>query len=666
MPTSIALMHSPAHYKAFENSPDFDETALIVTPDLLLADHLERSGLPHAETWDFLKNSDIDLAISQCKELSNSWWRRDFSGIMHQGVDLCDAIQRDMWFFLIETLLSKTILERIIERFSPLSVQLFEEEPEPKFWEGSGNKPHFFNAVACFLCEGKGIKFKNISATLSEKSAQQNKKTPEKPGPLPKWPYDSRSKPKAKNILLYFTEVDYRKHERFLSALNRSKKFNCHLLRNTNFNAPGFENKGIIWGNVIDWFTMPRNLEAEIDQRFHDFERQPHPSADDFGYIFANQHMNFQFKGVRENIKRAARIASAAELLMDAVRPTLSVSGIDTFGQGYIWNRIAGRHGVPTLAFPHGSIGSRFYTYEKYHSEARHIAVEGDHARKMFMSFGRPENEIEIVGAGYPDISQGANPSNKTRHRVLLMTLTAAFTLATPTGSASALRRQWPEIVKGIEARPELTFEIKPHPRYDYYDFYKGIVASGPKNLKISEQDSLEQALSKASAAILVGPPSTAALTAILAGVPVIHINGSAYDAKSLETCLDQCGIVQTPTPEEMFQDLDRIMTDKEFRFEILNRVKGFLPRLARPGSPEKVVERCMALCERLAIESTGEYGLEAMEQLKRIWMLRHFLDVGDREGITLELETINSKHPGATESILYKNALDSLGGRPY
>lgn len=666
MPTSIALMHSQAHYKAFENSPDFDETTLIVTPDILFADHLKGRGQPHVEIWDFLKSSDIDLAINQCRELSGSWWRRDFSGIVHQGVDLCDAIQRDMWFFFIETLLAKTILNRIINRFSPTSVQLFKEEPEPKFWEGSGNRPHFFNAVAFFLCRKKGIECKNISGCLTEESAMNNKKAPEKSGPLPEWPYGLRSKPKAKNILFYFTEVDYRKHAKFLSALDRSKDFKCHLLRNTNYNAPEFENRGIIWGNVIDWFTLPRNLEQEINQRFHEFERKPHPLADDFGYIFANQHMRFQFKGVMENIKRAARIASAVELLMDAIRPALSISGIDTFGQGYIWNRIAEKHEVPTLAFPHGSIGSRFYTYEKYHSEARHIAVEGDYARKMFMSFGRPENEIKVVGAGYPGISQGANPSKKTKHRVLLMTLTAAFTLATPTASASVLRRQWPKILKGIEERPELAFEIKPHPRYDYYGLYEEIVANGPDNLKISGQSSLEQALGGTVAAILVGPPSTAVLVAMLAGVPAIHLNGSAYEAKGLETCLDQSGLIQAPTPEEAFEALDNLLNDKAFAANHLEQVAKFLPQMTRPGSPKQVTARCMALAERLAAKPGRGYDAATLEQVKRIWTLRHCLDAGDREGVTRELEKIGKEHPEAVESILCRNALASLGGRPY
>ncbi|MDY7000175.1 MAG: hypothetical protein SVS15_00150 [Thermodesulfobacteriota bacterium] len=661
MSAKLALMHNMAHYSAFKDGAHHAESVVVVTPDLLLADHLDRAGLPFLETWDFLTGRDIDQAQRLSKEMSRSWWRPCFSGLFHAGVDLGDAIQRDMWFFFIEAILSKFILERIFERFSPREVYLFPEKPEPKFWEVSGDAPHVFHAVARRLCDEKGIRRTELAAGLPGNWAPGTKNAPPPAGPLPPWPYDRRSPSGSKNVLLYFTEVDYRKHANFLSALNRSPRFNCHLLRNTNYEAPEFKNQGIIWGNVIDWFKVPDALETEINDRGQAFEDSAHPLAREFGWIFANPHMDFQFKGVVGNLKRAARIAAAADLLMKALNPGLSISGIDTFGQGFIWNRVAKNHGVPTLAFPHGSVGSRFYLYEKLHSEAGHIALEGEYAKRMFKELGRRPECMDVVGAGF-SVNAG-NMEKVQRHgtKVLLMTTIAAPNLASPMASSAVLRRQWSEIIEEIGKRPDVEFEIKPHPRYDYYDFYQRFTAHGPDNVRLSPESSLEQALNGSSAAVLVGPPSTAVLLAMLAKIPTIHLNGSEYRARGLQTCLPQSGIIQVGTAGEMFEALDRIFADESFRRNTLQRVDEFLPDLARPGSPEEVLKRTIALAERLAGSAEGQYDAEAMEELERIWMLRHFMDAGDRERIRRELDAVRERHADAADSIFVRSALDMI-----
>ena len=624
--TQLVLLHDLAAYGAFRDHPADTSDAVVVTPSLLLADALEREGRPFIEIWDYLKGDDVRRAHGECKRLAAAWWRPYFSDILHEGVDIGHAVQSDMWFFFVEALISERIFSRILAEHAPTSFLFFRQEGVPRFWEGAGDRQDVFLAVARWLCERASVETVPLDLPEIEAGGAETKRPVMADTTLPPWPYRDFGGGE-KRALFYFTEVDYGKHANLIRDL-ASGGYACHLLRNTNYPTPLLPETGIIWGNVIDSRTVPDALKAKVREGAARFAASP---PQELPHVFANPHLAFQFRGAADLYLRSIRIAGAARLVLDAVSPHLCVNGIDSTGQGVILNRIARQKNIPTLTFPHGSVGSRFYTFERFRSEADHIAVEGPWARDRFVELGRRPESVTVVGTGF---GHGARRTgNGAADTVLLMTTIAAPHLATPIASAARLRRSWQALAEEAGKRPHLKFLIKPHPRYDYYPFYEKLVARGPDNLWLAGEVSLEKALSTAAAAVLVGPPSTAALVALAANVPTLQLASADYDSETLESGIEQSGLRQWASAAELFADLDEVLG------EALPPAGG-LDRLLTIRSPEAVAEASVSLARSLAGESAPAPDPDAVAGLRSVWQVRHHLDADDRDAAAREVAT--------------------------
>ena len=625
--TRLVLLHDLAAYGAFREHPGYSPDAVVVTPSLLLADALEREGRPFLEIWDFLTSDDIRMAHNECKRLAASWWRPYFSDLLHQGVDIGHAVQNDMWFFFIEALVSERIFSRILKQHAPESVLFFPQEGVPKFWEGPGDRQDVFLGVARWLCERASVE--TVPLRLPEIAARrpETKRMARVGTALPPWPHKEFDRTE-KRALFYLNEVDYKKYSWLIRDLAQSGGYSCYLLRNTNYETPSLPESGIIWGNVIDSRTVPDALEARVRMGAARFAASP---PGELPHVFANPHLAFQFRGAADLYLRSIRIAEAARLVLDAVSPHLCVNDIDSTGQGVILNRIARQKNIPTLTFPHGSVGSRFYVYERFSSEADHIAVEGPWARDRFVELGRRPESVTVVGTGFGHNAD--RTGNGAADTVLLMTTIAAPHLGTPIASAARLRRSWQALVEEVGKRPHLQFLIKPHPRYDYYPFYEKLVARGPDNLQLAQESSLEKVLSTAAAAILIGPPSTAALVALAAKVPTLHLSSANYDSETLETGIEQSGLRQWASAAELFADLDEVLG------EALPPAGG-LDRLLTIRSPEAVAEASVSLARSLAGESAPAPDPDAVAGLRSVWQVRHHLDADDRDAAAREAAT--------------------------
>src|SRR5208283_4818732 len=90
-------------------------------------------------------------------------------------------------------------------------------------------------------------------------------------------------------------------------------------------------------------------------------------------------------------------------------------------------------------------------------------------------------------------------------------------------------------IVEWAGRHPELTVLIKPHPSYDYYDFYRRLSAEGPPNLVYLETADLSSVLAAADLSVLINCVTTAGLESMLHGVPVIFLKQAGYPTPSRE-----------------------------------------------------------------------------------------------------------------------------------
>ena len=212
---------------------------------------------------------------------------------------------------------------------------------------------------------------------------------------------------------------------------------------------------------------------------------------------------------------------------------------------------------------------------------------------------------------------------------ILLLTAPTNISVAQPGAEPARHRQTWRELVVLAEGRPDLTFAIKPHPAYDFVEFYRYLCQAGPPNLVLLAPNSLGVALRACDVAVLVNYCSTVALEAMQAGVPVVFIRTAIYQTEMHKDPLEERGAVNVTSVAELEISVDRLLRDRAFRQNVIDDAE-LLVRSLVGEQPNSALKRLMTEFEKITTTADdnpapvttglGESNVEAiLDQMRRL-----------------------------------------------
>lgn len=360
--------------------------------------------------------------------------------------------------------------------------------------------------------------------------------------------------------------------------------------------------------------------------------------------VFANEFLEFQFVRILEELRSASRVAAAFGSVLDVVCPTIVILGHDAFTREASLVRVAQRRGVPTISLLHGGLGHNMGYRSLAGGAAEKILVWNDDDVRGLLQYGVAKERIRKVGSvglARPQDQSGAGVHQErtpkveavAKRRLGLPTnkpVVVFLTAATHSGFAEIVatppehRKTWRQLVDVVAHRPEISFVIKPHPSYDHNEYYRGLTATCPRNLTLLEAAGLDDVLAAADVAVLVNYCTTAALDAMLAGIPVVFVRSAIVPLPNREDSLWRRGALGVSRPGDLVITLEALLESapkesvadaRNFAEELIGQRGGVL---SRAGAVFEEVIQAGRARDAQGVHVAGQRWLQGSKRLSR------------------------------------------------
>lgn len=562
----------------------------IAVVDPGVGQRVKQDGHHPLDLWSYLSAIDIRNAYARLRTVSNRWWQPFLGHIEHKGIHLADACHRDMWYPLCGMILAGQVVRRAIRDVSPDVVVACRPRGQAVFWDSIPVPPGCIPAAATiFEAEQLGVPLE-----LAETGNPVITLSPATPHPeLLEWLKQELLAAQGKDAICFFLgELEYRQHTAILETLgNRNNQFPFWLKASGQYAVDDRDASGANWYDLLSCFPGDPALKDLLNVAWQEFINHDRPDAFD---IIGSPHVRFQFTGFWDRVLLCGRIVDAASWLFERLKPKLCLQGLDAYGPARTWGRVARKHGAHTVTFLHGAISPNCHQYERLQSEADLLVVEGDTAREAMITLNRSPETIHTHRPGMTSISQEMGGTN-----ILLLTALASYSLYSPVYSPERMWRDWMELTAMIARHPKWAFLIKPHPRYDHFDFFEELALPG--NCCFNRDISLDEALSKARVAVMIGYPSSVILDSLKQGIPSVFLPGT-WPIPELRSALDSERIIKSTDVGGLEKTLEVLLHPGPERNRAIENGFAFLNDFYgkdNPGSP--------SLKERIETLFSGE-----------------------------------------------------------
>jgi len=322
-------------------------------------------------------------------------------------------------------------------------------------------------------------------------------------------------------------------------------------------------------------------------------------------------------------MRKAARLCLPFSQLLDTLQPALIIFGHEAFTVERSFVRVAQRKGIPTVGLMHGCLQPKYGRLGVV-GDADRIMVWGENDEHELNSVGVQRSRLCRVGSlrydklyksvtaqvpreyGHEQRKRIRRALNIPFHRPLVVLLTAPTNVELSLPSANPLhhRKSWREIIALAARRSDIIFAVKPHPAYDFIDFYRHLSLVGPSNFILLGPCLLEDVLKVSDVSVLVNYCTTAALESMLLKVPVIFLRSAIYTTEMHEDPLEQHGAVNVMSVKELEAAIDRLLNDAAFRQENRNDAQSMM-KLLLGDSKRPALEQMMNALQNIALPRT-------------------------------------------------------------
>ena len=147
----------------------------------------------------------------------------------------------------------------------------------------------------------------------------------------------------------------------------------------------------------------------------------------------------------------------------------------------------------------------------------------------------------------------------------------------------------------------------------------------------------------------MVNYPSTAALEAMLAGVPVVYLRSATYKAPGLRSPLDSDDVICVDRIENLEAVLDDLLTNPQARAEAQRRAEAFRASFLSPGSvtggSNKILELARQFtANRAEVEVGSGYNRDA-DTLRDTRILRHYIESKEAQGLHRTIRMLGKRY---------------------
>jgi hypothetical protein len=581
------LVNSIPHYLEIARSRgDLLATHTVVTADLGVAMLLEDEGRNFKELWDYLSDDELESHWEEAWKVSRGWHGIAATDLECFGAHplLCSELEMVL---PCETAINAAVaFDRFIktERPSELvgagqAVPIYRNGPPPVY-QGTAA---IAEAVARWQCDRHQVNFWVCDARPPELERVRPPSMFRQR--IPTASHASMPPPASSDRPLLML-LDLLQNSRDLFALESelTRQGNFRVLRVSELRRSYYPIVPPLPESVEASLKKCAALSADARQRY----RGGHP------YIFANRHLEFQFNGVWEEIRRSCEAAAFMKPIFSLLRPDALLLGADCFTcEGFIRD-IARNQGIAVGILLHSGL-SITRGWRELCSPADRTFTWGEPDTQALTSVGADSKKMAAVGslryldlasaAGHPLSSKRQDKTLKKRFgfapeaRVIsLLTgpanLGLAMSLAHPRKHRDILR----DIVRWARERPDVIILLKPHPGYDHLDCYRYLSKTFPANMRFAEGATLRDVLSISDAAFLLNQCTTAALEA-MPEIPVAFVRHGYRATPALRTSLDGDVVFHATDLAELAAWNDRLSSDASLRERFLSRQRAFVIR---------------------------------------------------------------------------------------
>jgi hypothetical protein len=575
----------------------------LVTSDLAVAAELEDRGVPFVDLWQLVSNEEFAANLRLTVEISRRWWDARWGSVELAGRPLPEVAEQE-WMWPVEICLnSEVAFERLLDGEPVRRVRGYFLPPAPI--HRALPAPIFraattlSQAVLFHRAELHGIPVTGLS-TLRPLTREARRAAPRL---VPRRPLPTEGTgPGERTVVLLECGMRAAEVLRLEEWFAGHRSWRVVRLSQNHLEFPALA------GRPSPADSASRRL-WECWGSYRALSNHPFPA------IFANRHLEFQVRRIWEEIDRAVRAAGVFAAVLDVVAPDLVVLGHDAYSLERCLVRTAHQRGIPTASLLH--TGLRHATgYLTVSGEAERLLVWSDVDMEDLARCGVERARLAKVGSlqfhdRWRSGGAATAPAERADARralglrpdaplVLLATAATSAGLTMPIANPRELRRAWRELVALARRRPGLTFAIKPHPSYDYNEFYRRLYRSGPRNVTFFEDVDLVAALRAADVLVLFNYCSTAGLEAMIARVPVVFLRNALVEHPEVHDSLGGRGVVSASTTAELEAAIDRLLGDTEARDELLRQAEAVVVEfVGDPAVP--ALERVAAVLEATA-----------------------------------------------------------------
>jgi hypothetical protein len=572
-------------------------------PDVLAL--CERRGWAPIDLSDALPLSEMaahqDAAARACDALGERLAPR--LRPEHQG--LARHIAHDLLYPVAYALHLRAMMDRVLDRYRPADACVFGDTAQAFFWDPVEMPPDLANAVTMAAIAARGIRQLALRAPMpTSHEAPANRRHIWSPAcRVP-------AAPGARLALLqgigWEEAAELLRPERQAAAARP-----VHAI-------------SMAWLNYAD-MELPYS-EAQFQAAAESAVREVGETHARLRETVGAPSLRFLWDAWAGMMRECVRAFEIGKWLVSALRPSSVVLGYDIRGpERCMAEGILAAGGVP-VSILHGGINGMENEGPRHRGAPGHLAVWSERDVSLLRPFRAEGFRIEAVGSLRADVRalaerarapRGHEPTAATaKPRVLFLTCRVGG-LYTFTLSFARHVAVWRELQHLCARRSEWAFVLKRHPRYDQSALY-GIDAQPPPANLVEARGPLGDALDSADIVVLPNVETTAALEAMLCGLPVILLD--AASRADQPTWLRTCGITIVKDVDSLETELERLLSDPAAR-AAYGRECARIAREALPNVGEVAAEAFCRFLDRVEVES-GARRSEGDLDAAAVWML--------------------------------------------
>jgi hypothetical protein len=309
--------------------------------------------------------------------------------------------------------------------------------------------------------------------------------------------------------------------------------------------------------------------------------------------IFANTHLQFQFKRIKEEMEKAIDYGDVFAALLDILQPSLIFFAHDAFTIERILVRVARNRSIPSLSLVHGTLRLKA-SMRNIIGEADLKLTSCDKDIEWMLSYGVEKDRVYKIGsleyeAAYKEYlktsHQRFNGPNKKKKIALglnkklpvitMCTAEISSGLMTPVASGVKHRVALREFLFFVKSRQDLQFIIKAHPGGDdYYWIYKSMLNHRLPNLVFNDRWTLKDVLDVSDVFFMINYCTTAAVEAMLSRVPVIFFDNAIFKMEAWRDNLEDTSIRRVKTIDELEYSIDELLLNPDIRNNVLSEAE--------------------------------------------------------------------------------------------